>query len=292
MRRFSASLSASLLAGRLFLLWGLLGSAGWAQTASVPPCTPLELRAKGVTGRPPLRTFWTLPGGGRSRSNPTLFDPGRRPPGIYTATFTAINSFGRASLGVTFVIEGLHFREAPAYESLGERQIRVAVSTEGATELQWIWGDGTSSPWLPLCDGITLTHRYPRAGTYTLRARARNCRDPILESPPVSVQVTTLPEPKILAFEAQDCTLGFCLFAPGVPIRFDQRFEGSQLAYLYDWDGNGTFEEAAGSPVANHAYPAPGIYTPVLKVLSGRRSATFRHAALILVQSPPGQESR
>ena len=50
-------------------------------------------------------------------------------------------------------------------------------------------------------------------------------------------------------FAADGCRLGFCLFAPDVAIRFDQRFEGSPSSYLYDWDGDGTFEdvtEAAG----------------------------------------------
>ncbi|HXU44631.1 MAG TPA: hypothetical protein VN783_03840, partial [Thermoanaerobaculia bacterium] len=256
-----------------------------AQATSVPPCTPITLRASGVTGRPPLQTFWTLPGGGRVRSNPARFDPGPKPPGLYTATFTAINSAGRASRSVSFTIESLRFRKAPHVENLGQRQVRVSASTEGAVELQWIWGDGTTSSWLALCDGLSQTHRYPSAGTYTLRARARNCRDPILESPPVAIEVTSQPEPKILAFAAQGCTLGFCLFAPGVPIFFDQRFDGSPTAYLYDWDGNGTFEEVSGVPVPSHAYGKPGVYLPVLKVTSGPLSATFRHAAPILVQS-------
>ena len=282
---------------RLFPAFFLLGLSGTeppvpeespspALLASVPPCTPITLRATGVTGRPPLETYWTMPNGSRHRANPLRINPGPLPAGTYKAVFSAVNSAGRASRSISFAIEALRFRAAIQAENLGNRQIRVTTATEGATEFQWIWGDGTSSPWLPLCDRLLQTHRYARAGSYKLRARIRNCRDPILNSPPLAIVVADQPQPKILAFAAQGCRLGFCLFPPGTTVTFVQKFEARPTSYLYDWDGNGTFEQVSAASVLTHLYPTPGIFFPVVKVLSGPLSAQRRHAVPILVDQP------
>jgi hypothetical protein len=138
---------------------------------------------------------------------------------------------------------------------------------------------------MPLCDGLIQTHRYAQAGSYKLRARVRNCRDPILNSPPLVVTVTAQAQPKILAFAAQGCRLGFCLFPQSATVTFAQQFEGGPTSYLYDWDGNGTFEQISATPILTHAYSAPGIFSPVVKVLSGPLSATRRHAVPILVEN-------
>ena len=157
------------------------------------------------------------------------------------------------------------------------------MAGRGATEIQWRWGDGTTTPWLPFCGTHTAEHRFPAAGTYTVRASLRTCRDPAIDSAPIPVVVSTATPPQVLAFAAQGCTLGFCLFAPGEPVRFDQSFAGAIESYLYDWDGDGTFEQVAASPVLSHAYPTPGIYQPALRVVAGAQSATRRHATLILI---------
>ena len=90
----------------------------------------------------------------------------------------------------------------------------------------------------------------------------------------------------MLDFAAHNCPAGFCIFPPGVPILFDQVFQGEPATYRYDWNGDGTFEESSSAPVTSHAFAA-GFYLPVVQVLRGNLSDTRPLALPIEIESDP-----
>ena len=72
----------------------------------------------------------------------------------------------------------------------------------------------------------------------------------------------------------------------GHPVLFQQTFAGTPTIYRYDWNGDGAFEQVSATPVPRHAYPAAGLYTPVLQVSDGTTTHALAHqGGPILVQT-------
>ncbi len=90
----------------------------------------------------------------------------------------------------------------------------------------------------------------------------------------------------MLQFAARNCPAGFCIFPPGVPILFDQSFEGAPITYRYDWNGDGTFEETSANPVPAHSF-ALGFYQPILQVQRETQAATYQHLLPIEIEFDP-----
>jgi len=64
--------------------------------------------------------------------------------------------------------------------------VSVAGVPVGATDWQWLWGDGTTSPWTTAC---AASHTYPHPGNYQIQLRARSCNAGPTDSAPLSVRV-------------------------------------------------------------------------------------------------------
>lgn len=252
-------------------------------TASVPRCASIVLTADGVSGKPPLAVSWTLDDGSTAAVNPATMSTANLAPGSHTATFRVSNAHGTAVRQVSFVVERLGFAVAPSFSNRGDNTVAFTANTLGATEWQWDWGDGTSTGWLAGCAGYNPQKHYAGSGVYTVRVRARNCRDPHLET---SFQVHATPDlqPRVTRFEAQACPLGFCIFPVGLPVLFAQTFNGSPTSYRYDWNGDGTVDQIASQPVPSHVYSAPGFYLPSVSIVGGPFTHSLAHQRPIYVQ--------
>ncbi len=89
--------------------------------------------------------------------------------------------------------------------------------------------------------------------------------------------------PVPLTFHTPLCSAGFCLFPTNTPVFFEQALTGLATSYAYDWDGNGTFEQASSTPVLTHVYTAPNlIVAPKWRALRGvAASAAITHDPLV-----------
>ncbi len=261
-----------------------------ALTPAYSPCE--EIRFSGqATGKPPLTLRWLLDGSLYSTGATATVPSGRLTSGSHAMVFEVSNAHGVAQRSIPFAVQNLEFLLPPSAENLGGSKARFVANTTGATEWQWVWGDGTTSPWLAGCDGYAPTRQYAAPGTYTVRVFARNCRGTMVTSVTFPVTVTQTLAAKVLRFTASNCPLGFCIFPIGTPVLFDQAFAGTPTVYRYDWNGDGTYEQVSPAPVASHSYAAAGLYTPVVQVSDATATSTFRHSLPLLIegtsQAPP-----
>lgn len=273
-------------AGSKVTLRANLSSALPATQPSYPPCQVLTWTANDVRGKPPITLTWRTDTGISLTGNPVQLNTAQLPAGVHTVTLTARNNYGSASLSSSFSVEALAFTAPASISYLAGYQVALVAATTGATEWQWDWGDGTATPWTGGCSGLAPAKTYAGPGPYTVTLRARNCRDPQIETRFTVAPVLDLP-PRVLQFAARNCPAGFCIFPPGVPILFDQAFEGEPTAYRYDWNGDGVLEETTSAPVTSHAF-TPGFYQPVLQVQRGTLTFTYRHLLPIEIESDPG----
>ncbi|HEX3553319.1 MAG TPA: hypothetical protein VIA62_08820 [Thermoanaerobaculia bacterium] len=93
------------------------------------------------------------------------------------------------------------------------------------------------------------------------------------------------PAPTVTAFLARTCSSQDCTFS-NQPIQFDLNVSrGIPDLYEYDWNGDGSYEEASTLPITTHTYAGPGTYRPVVRIHRGAWSSTFVHPLSILVRS-------
>jgi hypothetical protein len=251
----------------------------------------VTFQGHGVAGFPPLSYTWELSNGFRFFGNPGVLGTASLPAGNFSAQLVVANAYGSGhSLPIFFSIEALRFRQAPSCTALGSNQVRCTAGTEGATEHKWEWGDGSAASWVTGCPGQNPTYTYPAPGTYTVRVRARNCRDPVLVGSPFSVTVTAQAPLSILEFAAV-CPLGFCIFDPGEAVPFLHQVSGTPTTYAYDWNGDGINDQVTAAPVLTHPYPAAGTYLPRLTVSRGTEVATAVVPVPLFIQPAlPGSE--
>ena len=130
---------------------------------------------------------------------------------------------------------------------------------------RWDWGDGTSST------GLTATHRYAAAGSYTVRFTATNRAGSDTATRTVQVAEATVP-----------ATIVTLTANPPDPdtrtaVRFDASVRGTApLTYAWDFGDGTTSTETNPS----HTFDEPGTYTVTLVVSnaagSDRRTTTVR----------------
>ena len=124
------------------------------------------------------------------------------------------------------------------------------------TGYNWDFGDGTTGT------GVTSTHRYAAAGTYTVSLRVT---DDDGRTGTTSKQVTTF-APNVAP------TASFSATVTDLTAALDGRAstdsDGSVVGFAWDF-GDGSTDSTSG-PVLNHRYAAPGTYTVTLTVTDNR----------------------
>lgn len=255
---------------------------------TLPPCTPVEFQANGVTGRPPLTLTWDTDLGETFQGNPITLDTSTYT-GFHRITVHVTNAYGTASLDSFFRVDPLSVPTPIATSQNPSPDLTISVlgAPIGATQWRWLWGDGTSTPWTSDCSALEAFHTYSTPGTYSVRLEARSCTEGPLASSPLTVTVGETTAISILVWQVQGCQSGFCVFSTSDLLVFDQLVTALPDRYDYDWNGDGTTDQTSLSPIPTHLYPAPGTYRPILTVHLGTSYATRQHQDFILVTGAP-----
>ncbi len=255
---------------------------------SWPKCVDVTFTGQGVTGLPPLTYTWEVSNGYRFAGNPGTLHTENLDPGSYSAQLAVSNAYGtRRSLPVFFSIESLSPGPTPVWTNLGSRVVELQAQATGATEYQWVFGDGVTSAWIQGCLGRTVTHTYPAVGSYAARLRVRNCEDPQQNGAAFTITVTEEPQLAVLAWAAF-CDLGFCIFDTGETVFFTTLVQGNPSTYSYDWDGDGLTDEVSAVPIASHVYHRAGTYLPRLTITRGTQVSTYLHQLPLVVLQASG----
>lgn len=193
--------------------------------------------------------------------------------GQKTVTLTATNAVGTCPpvqkvINVTPPVPPVcNFTWTPQFPIVGELVTFIDGSTGQPAQWSWTFQNGVppaSASQNPQASFLTTGNK-----TVTLVASNSSGSCPTVQK---TVEVGTSVPLAITNFKAS-CPLGDCFgFQVGVPISFSTIVTGGPLAYDYDWDGNGVFEETSASAVASHTYCATGSYEPVLRIRRGSQS--------------------
>ena len=255
---------------------------------SWPKCVDVTFTGQGVTGLPPLTYTWEVSNGTRFFGNPGTLYTEVLDPGAYSAQLAVSNAYGtRRSLPVLFSIESLSPGPTPVWTNLGSRVVELQAQATGATEYQWVFGDGVTSAWIQGCLGRTVTHTYPAVGTYSARLRVRNCEDPQQNGSVFTVDVADELQLAVLVWAAF-CDLGFCFFDTSESVFFTTLVQGNPTTYSYDWDGDGLTDEVSAVPIASHIYHRAGTYLPRLTITRGTQVSTYLHQLPLVVLQASG----
>ncbi|MCH9649115.1 MAG: hypothetical protein K0U98_12825 [Deltaproteobacteria bacterium] len=272
-------------------------------------CQPVTFTAQGVTGQPPLGFSWVVRDNqgasvATGSTNPFTWStsPGDLAGSPYSAEVTVMNSTD-SDMSTSPPVSLSSLPPLPQSETFTpiitsedpptSGTVQFMVSVGGATEWNWNFGDNpgggpdgdgyegwTSDPIL----GPSPTNVFDTAGIYSVRVKVRNCLESASESSALEVEILSV-VPLVADFSAVlFCQAGTCFADAGDPITFNDDSLGEPEFWDYDWDGDGSFEDAGNtSPVASHAYDDPGLFRPVLRVRKGASQNTFEHEFVINV---------
>ena len=270
-------------------------------TANV--CQPITFNGNGVTGQPVLTLSWQVKNDqgvvvdSAGNINPFTWDTeaASAPAGTYTAELTATNSSGAETVASPVVtLQALpplpgSGNFTPTNQPFTAGTVQFNVNVAGATEWSWDFGEGAG--YGPFSNdpvtGPAPSHTYSIAGNYDVRVRVRNCENQTpQESNPLTVVVNNI-TPLAANFRASlFCQAGTCFADVGQSINFADLSTGPPDTWDYDWDGNGTFEDAGNtSPVTAHTYSSAGSFKPVLRVRRGSETNTYTGHDTIVVSS-------
>lgn len=102
--------------------------------------------------------------------------------------------------------------------------------------------------------------------------------------------LTHRPVPSL--FQAVLCSPSSCTYPAGLPLQFFLQVTGGlPETYEYDWNGDGTWDEAATAPVHFHAYALAGTYRPRVRLKRGTWTSPILSHAPIMVRSVSASEA-
>ena len=281
-----------------------------ASVTFTPPnplvCQPVVFTANGVTGKPTLTYAWNVTDStpssvGTGTTNPfTWSTVGLTGGATYHATVTVHNGFGSdatASADVTLVALGtLAFTGPPTNDAFAAGTVTFHAHATAATEWNWDFGDGQGyRGWTGPYAVQDPTFTYAAIGAKVVKVKIRNCVTAEMESAPLALTIIQVTPLKIDTFQAP-CDFGVCHFTVNTAITFAQQIEGNPNQILYDWDGNGSFDETVNlNPGQNpdttktHTYTTTGTFVPVIRAIRGSETPVdFPHPTAITVDNGGG----
>ncbi len=196
-------------------------------------------------------------GDGQSGTGAIVNHPYSRP-GTFTVTLTATSdsgSTGTSSRTVTvsaaLAPQAANFTFSPTAPAINQDVVFMATAAPGVTTFLWDFGDGSAA------SGATPTHRFTRAGTFTVTLRVANDIG----------QSATTSRPVTVSGNLPAGSVSFT-YSPTTPGVSDTVFFNASTSTVvnatYRWDfGDGT---TAGGVTTTHQYPRPGTYAITLTV--------------------------
>lgn len=135
-----------------------------------------------------------------------------------------------------------------------EGNFTSTLNTSASTPAEYYWdfGDGT------VAQGMNVSHKFGKPGTYTVTFSATNCGGTDVESFPITVSgATAQPNLSIVSL-----TPSMTSAKVGEVIRFNSEVRGT-APISYRWNfGDGSTSNAA---TPTHSYTTPGTYTVILE---------------------------
>lgn len=273
-------------------------------------CQSVTFTANGLAGSPTPTLSWEVRDGQNQlvttggNVNPFVWSTASAAAGTFTATVTASNTAGTDT--ATSPVVTVNALPALAFTSpngapetlngppFGSGLVQFRIQTQGATEWRWDFGDGTTPVWTsdPV-SGPAPMHTYAVEGQYTVTVDIRNC----VTGPATSASTTLdIPNttPLVAEFNATGlfCTGSGCFADANQPISFADTSQGTPSFWDYDWDGNGSYEDADHTtPVTSHTYTSAGSFQPVLRVRRGLTTEDTDQHTPIIVGVPPASVS-
>ncbi|HEX2163415.1 MAG TPA: PKD domain-containing protein [Thermoanaerobaculia bacterium] len=272
-------------------------------------CQQVTLDAD-ATG-PNLAYAWTIVGPNQQTitgtGDPLVVNTSTLPAGTYTATVVASNGFPPAATAEhQFTLAELQALPAQGFAishgplDTGSVTLDVDAVDGGAAEWQWdfdadqnpntaVWGASILDP----TTGPKQTRTFP-GGTFTVRARVRNCQSQgaWVESAPLQI---TIVNPLVAGFAATGifCDGGECGASTNQAISFRDTSTGDPETWFYAWNNTSPtactgYDAGNDAPVTSHTYTSSGFFFPCLKVQRGTASDEIVHATGIRVTAPGG----
>jgi|GEM_PF-889245 len=176
------------------------------------------------------------------------------------------------------------FDGAPNSPTAGTVQFRA--QTTGASKWTWNFGDGTIVSFTNQQEGENPSHTYTVIGNYTATLVIENClTGQPLAGDVVQVPIARIDPLKVNQFEAE-CG-NFMVCDVGQAVIFSQDYSGQPTLFEYDWDGNGTFDQASATKVGTHTYSAVLVnFSPRVRISRGTETVTFTQPQAITIQDP------
>jgi len=163
------------------------------------------------------------------------------------------------------------FNWSPEFPGPGETVTFFDQSSGLPTSWTWAFADGTPAASTAQNPEVSFGTAGNKIVTFTATNAIGTC--PQVQR---TVEVIDTVPLEIVQFKA-NCGFDFCTFVRGVPVSFTQVIVGDPLAYDYDWNGDGSFEETSSSQIFNHAYCAEGTFKPKLRIRRGSQSVEKAH---------------
>jgi PKD repeat protein len=178
--------------------------------------------------------------------------------GAYTATVTATNSAGQAVTSTRVLIGDVPVSGLSASNSsptqLGNATALFSSINAGSNVIYtWNFGDGS-----PAATGPTALRSYTQVGTYTATVTATNSANSLVTS--TKVTIIDIPVAGLAAVNDSPTALGSST-------RFTASItSGSNVLYFWNFGDGSPIDSGA---LAQHAYPAIGIYTATVTATNG-----------------------
>jgi PKD repeat protein len=217
--------------------------------------------------------------------------------GSYTARLTLSNGAGSVTKSTGFTLTGLtplplQGTFAPTNDTFEAGSVNFHVDIPGATEWNWDFDDDNNpatesfSGWSsdPV-SGPNPTHVYTSTNLTSpreVRVKIKNCVTPEVLSAalPITIAKTTPLKANFLP----QCPGGFCIISVGQELKFTDASTGPPEFWDYDWDGNGTYEDAGHTAaVTAHTFTTQGEFIPKLRVRRGAAEQDVTSAGTINV---------
>ena len=287
--------------------------SGVSNPASAPVCGVVSWSAVGATGRAPLTIAWTIKNSANQtvasgNGTPFNWDTTGQAPDTYTGTVTVSNSAGApATAAGTVILNSLaalpgNGQFTPTSGPTTTGTVTFNVNVAGATEWCWDFNDGQSFPagcltggaWSKdLTAGPNPTHSFA-TGSYNVKVSVRNCVNTVgVTSAPLAISVIN----PLVANFAATCNVFGCnnTFSTGDAINFVDASTGSPDGYFYNWNYNGSDENACaagatgdGHQQLTHVYTTTGTFRPCLKITRGTASDAALNPAALTIQNGGG----
>jgi PKD repeat protein len=234
-------------------------------------CAPLTVTFTASPQADGYTYAWSFPGGAPMMTDTPEAIVIYNAPGTYSVALTITNAAGASTITETDLIV---VAQGPTADfsfsnNLGSAVVNFTDNSSLADDLQWFFGDGTTSV------ETNPEHTYATEGSYEIALVATNeCGT---DTSRQTVAILFAPEPTITASVSSGC-------AP-LTVTYTAQPQGPGLTYL--WDIPGGTPMTSTNPVVTVVYNGPGNFTASVSVTNAAGTGTTQTTTPVMVLPEP-----